>query len=1264
MKKVLSILLLIVIILTTLPIIALAQEEQINTIIPDTPIDVELSWTKYTELYFTPNETAQYYISSKDSNDIFCSIIDSDGNDISAEVYTYDGGFKEKAFLSAGETYIIKLECGQNLISGIVTVVLTKSKVTAVEFNDITLIDGKDSYKCAEYNEVTGEYDLVWTAYNYNVTGKVTLDDGSTQSFDGWAEIGDERDTASLIDGQTYGSEWVAGNTYTVKGKIFGLSDTFNVTILHNPIKSLEVSDCTTYEKINSGKVIEWVYDEETQTQKEVEYLKYTYSTDITITYRDGTTEKISDCSSDGAYVNVLGSNVWISFNDGQSYSNVWDEGRHTVTTELYGVEANFTVEVVKCPVATITAKHESITKNTNGSFTGDPQYYKYDLDSYNRTEYTVTYKSGEIVTSSGCEIYDKFGVWPEITTNQAYDNQWDVGINVFEVSLGTVKGIGTVEILADPYNVTSISARAITPIYEGTHCSNIWSENGEYNVYDSFHDIFEYTINYGDGNVYVGRYPYTIFNVDPTVTTDQSYQNQWGVGTHTVTIDFMGLNCEADVEIIEFNVESITAIANKDLIENYEGYSTWENDKEYFKYETYDLFTYTVIYNNGETFIGNQNDISCKFGACIDDFNCQSYDNQWKLGENTYKFTFMGVNGECKVNVVKNPIESISAKAKKDIMEDIDCYVWNDENGETENYYNLDYAFDYTVTYDGGKIFTGNRDDLYIKFGEWSTVQVSQLELGKNTVEIEFMDVKGTADVNLVECEYKALEISGKNELIITLTKNDGSKVSGKVINFNETEGGLGGCTGAIETTIGTFYNATFSYKVVEIEDDAFSIENKELQLTLGKLRSNKIDCDYLKAFHTCESIYNKTSDKYIETGNHFSFNGITYSSLEDLASIACYTNGSIWSGDYYGDYYLLDAEIVNESIKEVFGITADVKTSTGYDEQTGKFKLSDKHYKYYPFNGKIEFKDGYWEFKQNITEDASIIIRLNEDFTVKIINMCDKVIHATSEIFRENATCTTDGLILSECDLCGEIIEEAIPSKGHNYKVEITEATDTEDGKKIYTCENCGYSYTELIPMTGRHNFEVIKQKDATCICIGYTVYKCSVCGETKIEKTDILPHDHKIYSKIEPTYTKAGQNIFKCKDCSTQKTEIIYALCDFDKNGFITSSDYALFDTSTVDASVFDFDKNGVVDDFDSIIVKNLTNNNDLQKIIDINADGESDIRDLVRAKKIIAGSMPANTSNTNADINLDSETNAEDILFIRKFILMVDFKIYDI
>ncbi len=962
-------------------------------------------------------------------------------------------------------------------------------------------------------NEKYFKYWIDYSDFNYTIVyngGKIVTGPAGNISY---PLFGENVFPLKIYSNQSYENQWGIGK-HTVKLSLLGAECEVEVEIIKNPIESISATiKRPLYEDMDKTSEVFGTHN----------YFKYGYQDllEYKVVY-DGGQNFVGN-----VYALQSKFGEWVSISDDQTYENQWGIGKHSAEIEFLGAEYVVELELIECPIESIAAERKPIVKNTGGSYTGDPEYFYYDL--YNMTPgymtFTVNYKNGDSFVGDSSELYQKLGISPSITTDQSYENQWDVGTHNFNISIGKLNGIGTVEIIDDPYNITSISARATRKIYEFTECYKGEVHYTEYH----FERVLEYTVHYGDNEVITGEewVIYNKFGFYPSYATNQSYENQWGVGTHTVKVRFMGAECTTEVEIIENPFESIVAVANRDLIENHDGQWLNYNNSDKFFYYSYDLrdsFNYTVTYDGGKVFSGtrwevaekfgydsiqvhtdesyenqwglgkhqveiNFFNIKCnaeievvkspiesitatstkdlienwsgyltsdngqdyyyrynpeiiytvtydggktysgtshqlyeKFGGIPNDYNSQSYENQWTLGENSYKFTFMGVEGECKVNVIKNPIESITGIAKRNLMQDIDCSVW-EENGNKYSYYDLYDLFEYTITYDGGKIFKGDRNEVEERFGEYVNIYSeqsleNQFVLGKNTVEIEFIGVKGNATFNIVECDYKAVEISGTNELTITLTKNDNTKITAHVISYTNREGGFGGQYGVLETTAGTFY-ASFNWKIEETDDEAFAYENEDLQLVMGKLESNKIDCNHLKALLDSYQLYYSIKGYYSSTGKTFSFNDSGYSSIEALSNIACLADGSVWNAEQEWDgdtrYVFLDAQTVEDSIREVFGITVDATTSANYDAQTGKIKLLLPGDFSWSSNDKISFSNGVWTYTQTIDETQSAIIKLNEDLSVRSIVMYDPNSVVIGDLDGDSELSDWDGVLLA---------------------------------------------------------------------------------------------------------------------------------------------------------------------------------------------------------------------------------------------------------
>jgi len=134
---------------------------------------------------------------------------------------------------------------------------------------------------------------------------------------------------------------------------------------------------------------------------------------------------------------------------------------------------------------------------------------------------------------------------------------------------------------------------------------------------------------------------------------------------------------------------------------------------------------------------------------------------------------------------------------------------------------------------------------------------------------------------------------------------------------------------------------------------------------------------------------------------------------------------------------------------------------------------------------------------------------------------------------------TCTETGLTEGRyCSVCNEVfaVQEVIPALGHSYEAtDVVAPTCTVKGYTVYTCSVCGDSYTaDPVDAEGHHYEAVVTEP--TCTEGGYTTYTCSVCGDTYVaDETEALGHTEIVIPAVAPSCTAEGSTEGKyCDVC----------------------------------------------------------------------------------------------------------------------------------
>jgi len=301
----------------------------------------------------------------------------------------------------------------------------------------------KESY----YDEELGQY-VNYTFYNvWNA-----LDQIRVYFKDGTSGVYHYDSVAPLIQGysQLYFNQgpdniWTAGNTYTVVYECGMFADEFEVSIIENPIASIEVIETRPLEEYQNGWYSEH-WDEYGYVRQWFCYSAGEAVVSVKINYKDGTSEIVSR--------DDLGN--WGSSTD-QWYENQWTVGNtYTATFKYMGRSCEFEVSIVEY------TPYNYIVQDGGVYITGMKDYwYLYNND--------VT----DVVIPSEINGYPV------------------VGINNFNARANTVKT------LTIPESVKFISAGAF---YEFTNVETVYIEGTETvlspAVFNGMYRIKEFVLN------------------------------------------------------------------------------------------------------------------------------------------------------------------------------------------------------------------------------------------------------------------------------------------------------------------------------------------------------------------------------------------------------------------------------------------------------------------------------------------------------------------------------------------------------------------------------------------------------------------------------------------------------------------------------------------------------------------------------------------------------------------------------------------------
>ena len=305
--------------------------------------------------------------------------------------------------------------------------------------------------------------------------------------------------------------------------------------------------------------------------------------------------------------------------------------------------------------------------------------YELQDYGTYPEPQMYVYYADGACEERTGHHIYDdENGYYVNVTYDVEYAD-WKMG-GVYNATARiklkdrTITGSFTVTVEESPILRVEVEGPQYIVNYDG------WSTYDS--IYNEETDTYERTPNYQcystepkrvtiylkDGSVwengYVnwnGRDYWINYNSEP-----QNYENQWGVGYHTVQGTVMGYDFSYDVEIVESPVASIE-IQPLALIENVDGYlreeGYWDEEKEEYVYCEYFYYYVSVsatvtmkdgtVFEDTHYFTWNDRDYYIES-------NVNQRENPLQFGMNYLTGRVLGYEYTIPVEIISTPIASV----------------------------------------------------------------------------------------------------------------------------------------------------------------------------------------------------------------------------------------------------------------------------------------------------------------------------------------------------------------------------------------------------------------------------------------------------------------------------------------------------------------------------------------------------------------------------------------------------------------------------
>lgn len=511
------------------------------------------------------------------------------------------------------------------------------------------------------------------------------------------------------------------------------------------------------------------------------------------VLYSDGSTEEIS-----AEKFKDFAKNSSFYIEQGAGEKELKPNEEYTATAVVNGVATTIVFSIEPNSIKSIEVEvKKQLKEDINGEYKDGYFHYELPEDS---TYITISYKDAtkEKETYLLKDIYKETGENIEVDLGQSKESPlkpgYHSGTAIFKGALCTFN----FEIIEN--NIASIIVTATQDLIEYKDGSYKKDENGkEFFCYDLKLSRPQLTIVYKEG------YEETISYEDMCnigiadsveLYIEQSFEKQLSRGTYTAVASYEGRKCEFKFNIVDDPVRNIVVTPTRDLVEFTDGFiNTDSENKEYFHYNLEATFpTVKINFKDGTSVTYDYEEVKRFFEVEFSFDAKQSSSNQLVVGKNSARARFSYYECDFQFNIVKSE-KTVSGL----VVSPENTFIKNSFGvSETEEYYKYyEDAVSYRVLvkYSDGEakefnnVKNGDLLDGSLFYVKLNQSQEKPFTVGENKAIGYFKNKSAEFKVVLEENQYKAIAISGNNELILTLTDNAGEKEDFKVLDFKAIE-------------------------------------------------------------------------------------------------------------------------------------------------------------------------------------------------------------------------------------------------------------------------------------------------------------------------------------------------------------------------------------------------------------------------------------------------------------------------------------------